>query len=76
MRPLRATLGRFAPKGGEGDIVDCKRALDNLGDLARSAYGSYFVKAIHHVPLGYAQSVALNGVQCLAGHSNSRTTRL
>jgi|GEM_PF-4255644 len=37
---------------GEGDIVDCKRALDDLGNLARSAYASYSMKAIHYVPLG------------------------
>jgi hypothetical protein len=24
-----------------------------VGDLARSAYASYFMKAIHYVPLGY-----------------------
>ncbi len=34
-------------------MVDCKRALDDLGDLARSAYASYLMKAIHYIPLGY-----------------------
>ena len=36
---------------GEGDIVNWKRDLDDLGDLARSAYVSYFMKTIHYVPL-------------------------
>ena len=39
------------PLEGEGDIVNCKRDLDDLGDLARSAYVSYFMKTIHYVPL-------------------------
>jgi hypothetical protein len=39
---------------GEGEIVDCKRALDDLGDLAHLAYASYLMKAIYYVPLGYS----------------------
>ena len=31
--------------------MNCKRDLDDLGNLARSAYTSYFMKTIHYVPL-------------------------
>jgi len=31
--------------------VNCKRDLDDLGNLARSTYTSYFMKTIHYVPL-------------------------
>jgi len=40
------------PGKGEGDIVNCERALGNLGDSARSPYASCSMKTIHYVPLG------------------------
>ena len=53
MRPslLKRLRGVKRLREGEGDIVNCKRDLDDLGNLARSAYTSYFMKTIHYVPL-------------------------
>ncbi len=39
------------PGKGEGDIVNCERALGNLGDSARWPYASCSMKTIHYVPL-------------------------
>ena len=36
--------GRLEEGRGEGDIVDCEKALANLGDAARSLYASCSMK--------------------------------
>jgi hypothetical protein len=47
---MHAVEGRL--RVPDGTIQNSKRDLDDLGDLARSAYVSYFMKTVHYVPLG------------------------
>ncbi len=63
------------PGKGEGDIVNCERALGNLGDSARSPYASCSMKTFHYVPLGTPISTSGPSVLSMSPNRTFRSVK-
>src|SRR5271157_1426631 len=54
-RPALRKCSSASSAQTEGDIVNCESDPGELGSLSVSSYSTYFMRAIHYVPLGPPQ---------------------